>query len=921
MDLDSILPPPSTPVLKREVRISAGGDNRGKVHNQTVTWGALMKRLSHVTVTAEKFIDYQRASPDVRNDLKNAPGYWIGAHCADGKRKKSGITERDIMCFDIDNGSLFEGDLVKMLRDKTTAISEYEFFVHSSRSHTSINPRLRLVFLLKEPVSASKYEAFSRILAHKLDPNMRTVDPVSFRLAQMMYLPSCSVDMQDQFIAFRNEGALVDPETILESWSGDWSDPTALPRCPGEEDLRVSAAKAENPMEKRGVIGTFCRTYDIYSAIEKFLPDTFYETDYEGSEVRYKYANSEGGAGAVVYEDGLFLYSHHGTDPYSDRLLNAWDLVRLHKFGDLDDSARADTPITSMPSYKAMVELASHDPKVKSSRALERFDFSDLDVDTYQNDIESDIKSDSDSEPDIMADLLGEAPKTAPVGGLFGAMDDAAVESLIGAQPKARSDDWVKKLDMTEKNGIKPTSYNLEIILSNDTRLAGAFGYNRLTQGYVQLRDLVSPGLEPLPLPKDQVRDVVLSDRHVTWVRMLLDSPTPLDGGKGFDLRMAFGEVDAIIKLVADQYAFHPVIDWIESVPWDGTPRIDTFLHRHLKAEDTPYTREVSRLLFLGASARVLEPGHKFDTAIILEGIQGAGKSTFISALANHRWFGELDTDLSDRRKTVEQLSGMWFVEIPELSAFSKREVEEIKAFISTQRSQVRAAFARNAEMFERQCIMMGSTNKDTYLSDATGNRRFLPVRVPPGTEIDNLAVWSEAQQAHAEAMHIIKEMRRRTPRSVMENLPLMLSKDIREDAAEEVAMRVMDDFEQLMSDRIERWANMPVPVSTIVNELGLDESWLVDGDPMAVRNWIQLDTIWISALGRSAKDFDNKASFTISRIMGTAPQWRRAGRKIINGSRARGYFRVCDGACAEDFDTNECAFTIVGDDAMGGLI
>ena len=920
MPIDPNSPNSPARLGRREVRISTGGDNRGLVNNATVKWDALMKRLSHVTVTAEKFIDYTRSSPDARNNLKNSSGYWIGAHCADGRRKKAGITERDVMCFDVDNGSLYDGDLVKMLREGKTPISEYEFFVHSSRSHTSINPRLRLVFLLAKPVSADKYNAFSRILAQKLDEEMKTVDPVSFRLAQMMYLPSCSVDMEDQFVSFRNEGVPVDPDEILEAWPGDWTDFSTLPRCPGEEDLRETAAKAEDPTDKRGMVGAFCRTFDIYTAIQEFLPDVFEESDYEGSEVRYKYLGSEGGPGAVVYENGLYLYSHHGTDPHSDRLLNAWDLVRLHKFGDLDNSVRADTPITSYPSHKAMLDLATHHPKIKEAVIQERFgSFGDI---REEGEETPKRVAPPTLAPDPLDDLLGETPATKPPTGAFGAISDTDLNELIGAQAaKPRSSDWMTQLDATEKFGLKPTSYNLELIFRNDKRLAGAFGFNELTRSYVQLRDLESPGMEPLRMPTKTNRDVLFADRHGVWVRMMLDSPPPSDGGRGYGLRMPLYEIDGILKLVADQYAFHPVVDWIDSVPWDGVDRIDSFLHRHLKIADTPYTRAVSRVMFLGASARVMQPGHKFDTAIILEGIQGAGKSSLISALANHKWFGELDADLSDRRKTVEQLSGFWFMELPELSAFSKRDVEEIKSFISGQRVKVRAAFERNADEFERQCILVGSTNNDAYLADTTGNRRFLPIKVPPGVMIDINAVTAEVQQCHAEAMAIVREMRRKTPRSVMEDLPLTLPSHLWEVAAEEVALRVMDDYEQLTVERVDRWADRRVPVSEIVRELNLGSEYEVDGDPLAVRNFIQADMIWTSAMGKNAKDFDGRAAFTVGRVMKVSKDWMRSGKVSLGGRRVRGYFRVVGNISAEFLGPQERVYTIVGGGSFGAVV
>ena len=146
----------------------------------------------------------------------------------------------------------------------------------------------------------------------------------------------------------------------------DWRDFSTLPQGAREKSSRPTAAKAEVPTEKRGIVGDWCRTYDVEEAIEKFLPDIYGPGDcHETGKPRYTYLKGSAANGVVVEDGGLFIYSHHGTDPCGERLCNSFDMVRLHLFGHLDAAIHdPDLPITSYPSYKAMVEFAAEDEGV-----------------------------------------------------------------------------------------------------------------------------------------------------------------------------------------------------------------------------------------------------------------------------------------------------------------------------------------------------------------------------------------------------------------------------------------------------------------------------------------------------------------------------------------------------------------------------
>ena len=175
----------------------------------------------------------------------------------------------------------------------------------------------------------------------------------------------------------------------------------------------------------------------------------------------------------------------------------------------------------------------------------------------------------------------------------------------------------------------------------------------------------------------------------------------------------------------------HPVKESIQAIKWDGVNRIESFLTRWMKADDTPYVREVSRLIFAGGINRLYEPGCKFDLIPILIGTnQGEGKSTIVRWLAmQDEFFGVIN--LFEGQASMEQLLGVWIGEVSEMLAMARaREVETVKDFISRQTDYWRKPYEKRPAAQKRSCIMIGTTNHARFLSDKTGNRRFLPVRV-----------------------------------------------------------------------------------------------------------------------------------------------------------------------------------------------
>lgn len=185
------------------------------------------------------------------------------------------------------------------------------------------------------------------------------------------------------------------------------------------------------------------------------------------------------------------------------------------------------------------------------------------------------------------------------------------------------------------------------------------------------------------------------------------------------------------LRILLREREYHPIQDIVDSLSWDGTPRIESFLTKWMQADDNEYTREVSRLIFAGGIHRLYSPGCKFDDVPVLIGTnQGEGKSTIVRWLAIHDSHYSEVTDI-EGQKGIEQLEGAWICEIAELLALTKaKEQEAVKSYITRQCDKYRRPYDRQISEYPRRCVFIGTTNNEQFLKDKTGNRRFYPVKV-----------------------------------------------------------------------------------------------------------------------------------------------------------------------------------------------
>lgn len=346
----------------RELTISAAGSRYAeKWPKQKIWWSDFVQKLRNPIRSLETLADFLRMPKAQQDALKDVGGY-VGGRLKDDRRLSKNVIDRDIITLDLDN--IPSGGTKEALQK--IALLGCAYAVYSTRKHEEVRPRLRVLIPLSRSITAEEYEPLARKLADMI--TLEWADPTTFQASRLMYWPSCSRD--SKYVFHYEMKDFLDADATLKLYK-DWHDHSEWPKMAHETDnFKKLADKQQDPETKSGIVGAFCKTYDIYAAIDAFLPGVYVATDHED---RLTYSGGSTFGGAVVY-DGKFLYSHHATDPTSMTLCNAWDLVRIHKFHELDIDARPGTPTHKLPSFTAMSEFAIKDTAVTTLLSRERYD-------------------------------------------------------------------------------------------------------------------------------------------------------------------------------------------------------------------------------------------------------------------------------------------------------------------------------------------------------------------------------------------------------------------------------------------------------------------------------------------------------------------------------------------------------------------
>lgn len=644
-----------------------------------LTWGDMIERLKTPTKTEETVAEYRKMSKSDRAAIKDIGGF-VGGTLSGKRRKRETVVSRSLVTLDIDNGDLQVYENIRL------ALQGCAFAVYSTHSHTKEEPRLRVIIPLSREVSPDEYEALSRAIGDNI--GLHYMDRSTFEPSRLMYWPSYSSDGDYYFESSSGEVGFLDPDVLLEDFYLDWTDTSEWPGISEEEsEMRKGVCKLSDPRDKTGLVGAFCRAFSVSDAIDIFLPDVYIPGKTEG---RYTYANGSSADGLVIYDD-TFAYSHHATDPIGDgHEYNAYDLVRIHKFGREKQSEREMRELC----------LGREEVRLELGKMLGLGDLGEEDGEnTHEN-------------------------------------NDTEEKTEEGDKDREVSLEWLNSLEYTKQGQLEKSLNNLIKILENDPNLK-SIQFNEMS---------FRPDVKgAVPWKRSEYtsgwRDADDAQLQAYLARNYTEFPKSV-------YTVAFDKVVDDRRFHPIQDYFN------ELDPWDGIERVDELFIKCLNAEDSAYVRAVTHKTLVAAVARVMEPGCKFDYMLVLNGPQGIGKSSLIARLAKKWFSDSLRLQDTRDKTAAEKLNTAWIHEFGELAGLGKIDSSTLKSFLSASADDYRPSYGRQVIHRKRQCIFFGSTNaEEGFLRDETGGRRFWPVEVhgEPGvvkwklSEDDIDKIWAEA--------------------------------------------------------------------------------------------------------------------------------------------------------------------------------
>lgn len=776
------------------IRLSTGNSRMEKKWNLVeMELSEFRERISTTHRTSETVEQYRKMNKAQQDSIKDVGGFVLGT-LKDGRRKKETVLTRSGLTLDMDYGTPDIMDEIEMFFD-------FHCMIYSTHKHTSEKPRLRLIIPLAREVTPDEYGAVARKVAEEI--GIELFDDTTYEPSRLMYWPSTSAD--GEFVFREIEGKILNPDAVLSKYK-DWRNTAEWPVSKRQQTIvQRNIQKQANPLEKPGIVGAFCRTYSIRDAIDTFLQDTYKHSAMPG---RYDYIPADSQAGVVIYED-RFAYSHHATDPACGKLMNAFDVVRLHRFGDLDAKADPDGDPSKLPSFKAMQEFAVQDEAVRIQLGKER-------------------------------------------------------EQLAQSEFNTEDDEnWQTVLELDKQGKVKDTMANIAAIVSHDENLKSIV-YNEF-KGCI---DVIGP------LPWKQVKPG-FNDSDVANAKLYFERVYGIWSPAKFK--------DALLAVVAGERIYHPIKDYFAGLVWDGIPRLDTLLIDYCGAEDTPYTRAVTRKTLCAAVARVYEPGRKFDSILVLSGPQGIGKSTFFAKLGGP-WYSDslAISDMKDKT-AAEKLQGYWILELGELAGIKKVDVETVKSFVTRVDDKYRQAYGAIVESHPRSCIIVGTTNSESgFLRDITGNRRFWPVQVSensphhPWDLTDTDQVWAEAIQAYKGGE------------------TLFLSGEVAQMAyAKQQEAMESDDREGLVQDYLDRllpenWDSMDLYQRRTFLSGGEFGDTPLEGT--VSRDRVCIMEIWCECFGKERQNLRKADSYELEGILNKVGGWGRYTGNASGKMRIAGY-------------------------------
>lgn len=721
------------------------------------------------TITWDEIVAWMDTPAKVK-----AAGNYVMGKLKGTRRSKTTILSRGMLTLDVDSPDPGFAEGLEM-------VLPYAAAVHTTFSATLELPRYRVLIPLDRNVLPDEYHTAAAAVMQEL--GLHQFDPGSVQPERYMFKPSMTT--KKAYKAFVVEGPIASADALLANFQADLSQVPAP---------RVHKNKRD-PFAIEGTIGAFNRAYTDFATLIRE-----YELPYEPAGAdRWQLAGSAAAAGMGTVQPGL-VYSHHTNDPAYGQTCSAFDLVRLHLHGELDEKVSSGTPVNRLPSNKEMLETASKDLNVV--RELVGSDF------------DEELKATGDA---IMHDNWRMAFSLDPRTG----------------KPNDTIDNWDLLLDHDKA---------FKALLFNEMTMAIEIG------GNLPWRDL-TPGRETFGS----------SDR----------ASLALHIEREYGIRPPRAYLDDLISDKAMNLRINPVRDYLLSLEWDGTPRVETCLPG---VTPTTFTRLVARKAMVAAVARMMEPGCKWDHMLVLYGAEGLGKSHWVERMSKG-YSSELGR-LGDK-DTLIAMQRSWIMMSDEGHNMRKADFDAQKSFITRTSDTFRMPYEREAQEKKRHCVIWGSTNDETFLRKQEGNRRFHIVKCETKVDFDKLTD-RYIDQVWAEAMHMYRAGEQLW---LGEEESLMASEEREAFTEEDASVGLIQAY--LDTSIPDGWDGMS-PESR--------QMWLMNQEDGFEAGTNRIDRvcslqIWVEAMGRRRGDHKRLDLIEITNALKQVPGWQRAaGRKRVPG-------------------------------------
>lgn len=736
---------------ERKLTFTSFKSNKEKYGVEESYYFSVLARMIEKKVirTKETQEEYSKMDKEAKGKIKDQGAFVFGTF-KEQRRLNNMLIKRSMISLDLD---YCPKDIFEIIEDKVF-LGEimFPFVYYTTHSHTAKNPRLRIVIPLLEDITPEQYPPISKYLASLF--GLEYFDETTFQSSRIMYFPSASLDGEYRAKYFNHGEKYVNGSEILDKYINDFTDINTYQKVFYINGLNINKFKDNKAPDSTKtpyrIINAFNEEYTITEAIDFFLKEVYEPS----SKERYSFIQGETKNGLCIL-NSQYAFSFHGTDPAQGRLLSAFDIVRIHKFGELDEIDNFNEENGKLKSYEAMKKFIENNlPNVV--KRLPIVNKMIQDQKDFLKEVEETTKEDKKTKLEIK---INENHQNVEME----VIDLKEKIEILEVNVEVEKS-WKSKLQMQGKGDNekpKTNAYNLDLILEKDIVLNDLFYYDELKQNicfkkapYWDKTKSFGSSLEDIDMA--HIRNYLDRNYQIVKERLIDDS--------------------LIVRASKDKR--HPIRDFLNSLPkWDGVKRLERVLIDVFDLEDIVFYRESAKKIFCGLIKRVFVPGCKYDYMLILGGRQGIGKSQFLKSLATPYWgkngmksidsqknyFSDTKIPFNDSKDKYQQLEGIWLYEIAELAGFKKSEIEDIKAFLTKTEDKFRRSYGEKSVEIKRQLIFCGTTNDTKPLRENEDNRRFLFLnsKLPFGTtRVYNEKYWNEElrNNVFAEAIYYLTE-------------------------------------------------------------------------------------------------------------------------------------------------------------------